>query len=262
MTLVYMTVVGAGAAGAGEPAAAAGETIHLFNGQDLTNFYSFIKGRGRNTDPLGVFTVKDGLIRVSGQEWGCLTTEQEFSDYHLVVEFKWGEQTFPPRVANARDNGILLHSVGEDGAFGETWMHSIECQLIEGGTGDLLVVGDNSDAFAITCPVAPEKQGDCYIYQPGGNPATIHGGRISWCGQQLGRPPSKGFRGKQDAEKPVGEWNRLECITKGATIRVILNGVVVNECSEAKPAKGRIQIQSEGAEAFFRKVDLTPLNAK
>ena len=55
-----------------------------------------------------------------------------------VIHLFNGQETCSPRVNNARDSGILLHSTGEDGAFSGIWMHSIECQLIEGGTGDRL----------------------------------------------------------------------------------------------------------------------------
>src|SRR5947209_11329511 len=85
------------------PAPAAGadgkdtdDTIHLFNGKDLTNFYTYLKGSGKNEDPKKVFTVKDGRIRVSGEVYGGLITAKEYENYHLVVEFAWGSQTFPP----------------------------------------------------------------------------------------------------------------------------------------------------------------------
>ena len=67
------------------------------------------------------------------------------------------------------------------------------------------------------------------------------------------------FRGDQDVEKTVGEWNKLECIVNGDEITIYLNGILVNHASSVKPSKGRIQIQSEGAEVFFRKVELRPL---
>ena len=234
-------------------------TIPLFNGKNLDGWYVFLKGRGRNTDPNHVFTVHDGMIHDTGAEWGCITTEEEFDNYHLVVEFKWGEATHAPRENRARDCGVLLHSVGEDGAFGDTWMYSIECQMIEGGTGDFIVVGDGSDRFSLTCPVAPEKQGDCYVYQPDGKPVTIHSGRINWWGRDPDWQDVKGFRGRHDVENPVGEWNRLECITDGAAITLKLNGVTVNHAIHSSLQRGRIQIQSEGAEVFFRKIELTPL---
>ncbi len=230
------------------------EPIALFNGKDLAGFYTFVKDRGRDADPKGVFTVRDGLIRISGEEWGCITSQAEFENYTLVVEFKWGEATHAPRVDAARDSGVLVHSTGEDGGYSGTWMHSIEVQMIEGGTGDLLVVGDESEKFALTAPVVAGTQ----VFKEGGTPLTIHKGRIDWWGRDLGWKDVKGFRGAKDVEKPRGEWNRLECAAVGSAITVRLNGVVVSRCYDVKPAKGRIQLQSEGAELFVRTIELTP----
>ena len=231
----------------------------LFNGKNLDGWYTFIKGKGKNVDPKKVFTVQDGMIRISGEEFGCITTNNEFENYKLEAEFKWGEITYAPRIEKARDSGILLHSIGEDGGQSGTWMHSIECQMIEGGTGDLLVVGDGSKTFSLTCLVAQEKQGNSYIFQPGGKPATINGGRINWFARDPGWKDLKGFRGTKDVEKPVGEWNKLECIVKGSEISVYLNGTLVNQAIDVQPRKGKIQIQSEGAELFFRKFTLRSL---
>lgn len=236
-------------------------SVHLFNGKDLSGFYTFLRGRGRDVDPKQVFTVRDGLLRISGEEWGCITSKDEFENYRLIVEFKWGELTHAPRVPNARDSGVLVHSVGEDGAYGGVWMTSIECQVIEGGTGDVLVVGDDSEQFAVTCEAAPERQGDCPVYRPGGAPVTLHKGRVNWYGRDPEWQDVKGFRGKSDVEKPVGEWNRYECIAEGDTMTVILNGVTVNRCYDVRPSKGRIQVQSEGAELFIRRIDVVPLAA-
>src|SRR5438105_252015 len=79
-------------------------TVHLFNGKDLTNFYTYLaapeKGQkpyGKNNDPEKVFTVHDGMIHVSGKVYGGFITEQEYANYHLTVEFKWGEKTWPPQ---------------------------------------------------------------------------------------------------------------------------------------------------------------------
>lgn len=175
------------------------------------------------------------------------------------MDWKWGGGTCPPRVDNARDSGVLVHSVGEDGGYSKTWMHSIECQIIEGGAGDFIVVGDGSDNFAITSPVKKEIQGSSHVYDPKGDPVTIHSGRINWWGRDPDWADVKDFRGKQDVQKPVGEWNHYEIIVDGPKIALRLNGVKVNECMNAKPSKGRIQLQSEGAEILFRRVDLIPL---
>lgn len=238
--------------------AAAPEPVVLFDGTTLDHFYTFLRDRGRDADPKGVFTVQDGLLRISGEEWGCITSREEFSNYRLVVEFKWGEKAWPPREDRARDSGVLVHSVGEDGGYSNVWMHSIECQLIEGGTGDFIVVGDGTDAFSVTCPVAEEQQGSSYVYKPDGRLQTINSGRINWFGRDPGWKDELGFRGAQDVEKPIGEWNRLEIIAEGESITVLLNGTEVNRAVSAKPSRGRIQVQSEGAEIFVRRIELTP----
>ena len=45
----------------------------------------------------------------------------------------------------------------------------------------------------------------------------------------------------------------------GDTITNLVNGVVVNQGLEATPSAGRIQIQAELAEIFFRKIELWPI---
>jgi hypothetical protein len=235
------------------------KTTSLFNGRDLKGWYTFLQDRGRNNDPKKVFTVNDGMIRISGEEWGCITTTKEYENYHLVVEFRWGEITYDPRLNKARDSGILLHSVGEDGASSGIWMHSIECQVIEGGTGDFIVVGDGTEKFSITSPVAHEKQNGSWLFQPDGKMATINTGRINWFGRDPGWKDIKGFRGEKDIEKPVGQWNKLECVADGNNITIFLNGTKVNFATNVQPSKGKIQIQSEGAEIFVRKVELKTL---
>ena len=235
------------------------KSIQLFNGKDLTGWYTFIQDRGRDTDPKNVFTVQNGMIHISGEEWGCITTEDEFENYHIVLEFKWGEETHPPRKERARDSGLLLHSQGEDGGSGGIWMHSIECQMIEGGTGDIIVVGDGTDDFSVTANVATEKQGNSFIYQPGGEKQTINSGRINWIGRAPEWKDVKGFRGPYDVEKPLGEWNKLECVADGDQLTIFLNGKLVNKATRVKPQKGKIQIQSEAAEVFIRMVELLPL---
>jgi hypothetical protein len=232
------------------------EPIKLFNGKDLANFYTFLQKYGKNNDPEKVFTVQNGMIRVSGKVFGCFVTEKEYENYHLVTEFKWGTQTWPPRKDRAMDSGILLHCVGEDGAAGGVWMESIECQMIEGGTGDfILVKGKNQP----TLTVRADKRDGQYYYSPKDRPMEFKSGRINWFGRDPAWKDEQGFRGKEDVENPPGEWNRLECSCFGGNITNILNGKVVNRGKNASHTKGKILFQSEGAEVFFRRIDLLPL---
>lgn len=237
-----------------------GKTTALFNGENLDGWYVFLKDRGRNNDPLNVFTVQDGMIRITGEEWGCITTNKEYKNYHIALEFKWGGPTYGTRADRARDSGLLVHSKGKDGAFSGTWMNSLEVQIIEGGTGDFIVVGDGTENFSLSSPVAEELQGSSHLFEPGGDLVTINRGRINWWGRDPEWKDVIDFRGAQDVEKPVGEWNLLECIVVGDDITVFLNGELVNHATHVKPKKGRIQIQAEGAEMWVRKAELTKLS--
>ena len=183
--LIVVAVLAVAFALFARPAASADEdVIHLFNGKDLTNFYTFFPKLGKDNDPEKVFTVQDGVIHVSGTVFGYLATEKEYENYHLVVEFKWGEKTGPRRKDQARDSGVLLHATGPDGAGG--WMKSIECQMIEGGTGDFIMVkGKKQPKLTVTAEqrtnYKPKEHLEWY-YNPKA-PAKEFTGRVNWYGR-------------------------------------------------------------------------------
>jgi hypothetical protein len=238
------------------PALKTGKPILAFNGKDLTGFYPYTRDHGYD-DPNKVFTVEDRMIRVSGQEFGGFATCGNFSDYHLVVEWKWGTKTWPPREKASRDSGILLHCVGPDGAAGGQWMESIECQIIEGGCGDLLVVpGQGRPSLTCETRVGPDKQ---LYFEKGGNLAVKTSGRFNWWGRDPAWKDVLGVRGARDLEKPAGEWNRMEVVCDGDTITNIVNGYVANVGIKSSLTQGKIQFQSEGAEIFFRTIEIRPL---
>ncbi len=231
-------------------------TIRLFKGKDLSQFNTWSKV-SRYEDPRQVFTVQDGLIRISGEDFGAITTKREYRDYRLVVEWKWGQRIFPPRIGKARDSGVLVHAVGEDGAYSGIWMQSIEAQIIEGGTGDFILVNGASKP-SLTVEARIGKDGQHY-WQKGQQQITKDTGRFNWYARAPERKDVSDFRGREDLDKPVGEWNRLEVICDGDTITNIVNGVVANQGTHASQQSGKIQIQSEGAEILIRTVELHPL---
>ncbi|MDD3586129.1 MAG: DUF1080 domain-containing protein [Thermoguttaceae bacterium] len=236
------------------------EKIELFNGKDLSGWYVFMKGCKKGEDPDHVFTVHDGMIHVSGNGLGGITSNEAFKNYRMIVEFKWGEKTWGRRVKRTRDSGLLFHSVGKDGAHGGIWMYSIEANIIEGGVGDFIVVGDRTDKFSLTAEVAPEKsKKNAYIWQKGGKPVTVNGGRVDWFNRDPEWEDVINFRGKNDVEKPHGQWNTLEIVADGDKVDVYVNGTLVNQAINVKPCGGRIQLQTEMAEIFYRRVTLLPL---
>jgi hypothetical protein len=238
------------------PTIATGKPVLAFNGKDLTGFYVYTRDHGYD-DPNRVVTVNDSVIRISGQELGGLATCGNFGDYHLVTEWKWGEKTWPPREAKSRDSGILLHCVGPDGAAGSGWMESVECQIIEGGCGDfILVAGRHKPGLTCETRLGTDRQ---LYFEKGGDPVTRDSGRYNWWGRDPGWKDVVGFRDRQGVEKPPGEWNRMEVVCDGDSITNILNGHVVNIGTKSSLREGKILFQSEGAEILFRTIEVRPL---
>jgi len=215
-------------------------------------------------DPKDVWAMQpDGTLRVSGRAYGYMATKASFRDYHLVLEYKWGEKTWGRRENSARDNGLLVHARGPAGSFGNTYLPSIEAQIIEGGTGDILVLSTKlADGTEITTSATCETMLDANkqpIWTKGAPRQAFTKGRINWAKRAATWADKKGFRGPEDVEKPVGEWNRFEVIAQGDTLHYFLNGVLVNEAFAVSPSEGRVLLQSEGAEIFVRRYELWPL---
>ena len=237
------------------PAEKVTRTIKLFNGRNLDGWYTWLR-EARYDDPARVFSVVDGQLRISGEQWGGLATRKAYRDYHLIFEWRWGQKTWGAREKASRDSGVLIHGVGEDGAYSKTWLESIESQIIEGGAGDFIVVGGKNKP-KLTCDVRTE--GTQAIWKKGGTPMTKESGRFNWWGRDPKWTDTLGFRGAQDVEKPTGQWNRQEVICDGDTIAYIVNGKVVNYGYNSSHTAGKIQLQSEGAEIFFRRVEMRPI---
>ena len=232
----------------------------LFNGKDLANFYTFLRGRGRNVDPKGVFTVTNGVIHVTGEEMGCLTTEEAFRDYRLTVEYRWLGTAFGGKKDKAPDSGILFHSTGPDGGFGGIWMKSLEYNLILGASGDFWTVGskERPDIY-LKAEVGTEKLGGrYYIHAQGGEEKMlIANDRVcrldiarDWTDTPDVRPAWN--------ERPVGEWNTAVLVCRGDAVECWFNGRLVNRATHVNPAGGRIQLQSELCGVEFRRVAIEP----
>lgn len=214
--------------------------IVLFNGRDLNNFDSFIRGNGLNSDPDHIFKVEGGVIHVSGNGFGYLITRESYKDFYLRADFKWGEGTFLERKGQARDSGILFNVQGEQ----KVWPRSVELQINEGGTGDFWM----TDGAALT-----GRDGKRVTGPPGSALMIPHFNKGTFPNVVGVRDP------KGELEKPHGEWNRLELISQGGHILQYVNGKLANEGTDAFPTEGKILFQTEGAEVFFRNLILYPL---
>jgi hypothetical protein len=216
-----------------------GKAVVLFDGRNLDSFDTFLQSHGPNNDPDHVFSVENGVIHVSGKEMGFIITKQEFADYYLRAEFKWGEGTYAERQGKARDSGILYNIQGPQ----KVWPRSIEFQIQEAATGDFWM----TDGAALT--VNGKR-----VEGPAGDAANA---------DRMGKGEFKDVIGYRDPngeiEKPHGQWNLVELVVQGDHVKQFLNGKLVNEGSQAFPSSGKILFQSEGAEIYFRNIKLFPL---
>jgi len=243
-----------------------GGVIRLFDGKTFGDCYTWLKDAKRE-DSRRVFRVTDGMLHVTGDGLGGLVTNRRYRDYHLVLEYRWGERTWRERENSAKDSGLLIHSNGVDGGYQGIWMPAIEVQIIEGGVGDFVFVpGKGADGkpvpLSLTCETARDRDGEV-IWQAGGNRETFdlkNIRRINWYGRDPDWADVKGFRGKEDRDSPGHEWTRLDVIADGGHIQTFVNGAKVNEAFDAAPNAGRLQLQSELAEVFFRRWELWPLD--
>jgi hypothetical protein len=247
----------------------------LLNGRDLGNWDMFMASPdpawdvpgmarapdggypepvGRNKDPLKVFTFEtiDGrpALHVTGQGFGTILTKQSYRNFHLRLEVKWGERKWGYKKDAPRDCGLVYFCHGEPDAVDGTWPRSVEFQIQEHDMGDL---------YALLTRVTVRAR-DGGAYDPAGKPTLF-----------ASQAPSGNRCAKLgDPEKPHGEWNTLDLYCFGADSMHVVNGTVVMRLHSAeridggKPApltSGRIGLQTEGAEVYYRNVTIAPITA-
>lgn len=207
----------------------AAQPIALFNGKDLAGWTPDVPKFDKDPTLPPSFIVRDGLLVSMGLPAGHLVTDQVFSNYKLVVEYR-----FPKNGGNC---GVLVHASKPRALYG-MFPQSIECQMFHGNAGDFWCIGENIEVPDMA-KRRPCKDGQ----QFGGGPADAR--RI--------------LNLTDGSEKPLGEWNTMQIECKGADIIVHVNGDLVNHGSHCSAASGKIALQAEGTEVEFRKVELTPL---
>jgi hypothetical protein len=194
----------------------------LFDGKSLDGWTFIVKPDkdGKKADPLQTWSVKDGVIVCTGKPNGCMVTKKEYGDYVLRVKWRW------PADGKGGNSGVLLHVQDE-----KYWPTSIEAQMLTGRAGDLL----------LTNPPDAKLEGEKARQDP-----------------KLER---RFFRAetKEPVEKKLGEWNEMEVTCKGGDITLAVNGVKVNEGKNGNLTKGRVALQSEGAEVHFKDVVIKSL---
>jgi len=221
---------------------------------------SVLKGTAADLKPVGlnppgqnVFTmIEQGgkpVLRISGEIYGCATTKQEFSNYHLRASFKWGDKKWEPRLTELKDSGILYHSRGAFGVdYWKSWALSQEFQVIEHGIGEYW--RQATSAFDIRADAkAPGAEA------PKWNP------KAPW--MEFSGANNHALAGS-DEDRP-GQWNTLELVCFEDRCVHIVNGKVVmalkgsryQDGDQSVPMTGgKLQIQSEAAEVFYKDIEI------
>ncbi|MBS7566374.1 DUF1080 domain-containing protein [Mucilaginibacter sp. Bleaf8] len=212
---------------------------------------------GYNSPTQKVFTMTEQqgqpVLHVSGELYGCVYTKQDYENFHLKLKVKWGDKAYGPRVGKLKDSGILYYSQGEAGVdYWRAWMLSQEFQIMEGHMGDYWNIANSAV--------------DIRAYLPEGKMNSIASTTQPFLHFGTGAPEGMCLR-SENHEKP-GEWNTLELICYQGKSLHIVNGHVVMvlqnshyvEKGQRKPlTKGKIQLQSEGCEAYFKEVQIKNL---
>ena len=238
------------------------EKIVLFNGHNLDGFTTWLQSTGCD-DPDEEYSVADGTIHIAGRGMGYLATKKSYRDYHLSVEYRWGKRV--DGSGFVRNSGILLHATGPDGNAEGIWQASIECQLAQGCEGDLIVIRgkdrkDHEIPVTLTSNTRVAEDGRTR-WQPDGKKTVYAGKQFWWSKHEVGFAEALDTRGKQDPASRLGEWTRVDCICRADTITIKINGKTVNRCYDVYPSAGRILLENEKNEIYFRNFELSPLDA-
>ena len=132
-------------------------------------------------------------------------------------------------------------------------MRSQEFQIDQGNCGDYWgVAGGAADIPAI-------KEGNNYTYHPQGELIAFRED------SKTGRFCKK----MSDAERPSGEWNTVDLYCYGDTSVHVMNVKVmmvlyhnrqIDNGKELPLRKGKIQIQSEGAEVYYKGIKIQQIS--
>ncbi|MBS1977262.1 MAG: DUF1080 domain-containing protein [Bacteroidetes bacterium] len=202
------------------------KAIELFNGKSLRGWHADVPAMD-TTSVSSPFILRDSMLVSLGTPEGHLITDSTFQNYRLDVEYR-----FPGQPGNC---GVLVHA-STPRALYKMFPKSIEVQLEHGNAGDFWCIVED-----ITVPDMESRRGP----------------REEWGITEGKRRRIVNLT--DGSEKPLGQWNSLTVECKNTSIRVWVNGVLVNDGTNCTASKGHIALQAEGSEVEFRRVTLTKL---
>ena len=201
----------------------------LFNGHDLNGWHIDVPEMATNALARNPFIISNGMLVSLGEPNGHLITDSIYQDFRLQVEYR-----FAGKPGNC---GVLVFASTPRSLY-KMFPKSIEVQMMHENAGDFWCIVED-----IAVPGMDKRRGP----------------KEEW-GITEGKK-RRILNLTDGSEKPLGEWNTMvvECLKN--SIRVWVNGDLVNDGFSCTAEKGQIALQAEGAEVEFRKVELTPITA-
>jgi hypothetical protein len=203
------------------------ETVQLFNGKNLDTWHEDVPMMDSIADAKSPFIVRDGHLLSLGEPRGHLITNKIYKNYRLNIDYRF--------TATPGNCGVLVHA-STPRALYKMFPQSIEVQMEHTNAGDFWVIAED-----ITCDDMETRRGpkETWGITEGTNRRIINL--------------------TDNSENKIGDWNNMiiECFND--TIKVWVNGTLVNYGYHATVRSGQIAIQSEGSEVEFKKFELTPI---
>ena len=204
--------------------------VSLFNGRDLSGWKADVPVKDTNPDAPDSFVVRNGMLVSLGEPRGHLLTEAAYRNYRLEVEYR-----FTGKGGNC---GVLVHA-SRLRALYAMFPQSIEVQMAHQNAGDFWCIEENIEVPDMESR-RPRKEGQ------------------NWGGSS--NDARRILNLTDGSEKPLGEWNTMVIEARDRTIKVWVNGDLVNHGFASTADRGKIAIQAEGSEVEFRRVEIGPLS--
>jgi hypothetical protein len=216
---------------------------------------------GLNAPGYDVFTVieenNEPVLKISGEIYGCIISKEEYSNYHLTLKVKWGDKKWDPRKNLLKDSGIMYNSIGPVGVdYWRSWMLSQEFQIMEGHMGDFWSQMNSAIDIKAYIPEGEMMNAVADKSQP-----FI----------PFGADGVSGFCMRSaNYENAPDEWNTVELVSYNGNSLHIVNGHVVMILRNSRyikdgkvipMIKGKILIQSEAAEVYYKDIRIQNLES-
>lgn len=199
----------------------------LFNGKDLSGWHVDVPEMDTNKTARNPFIVRNGMLVSLGTPNGHLITDKVYQNYRLEVEYR-----FAGKPGNC---GVLVHA-STPRALYKMFPKSLEVQMMHENAGDFWCIVED-----ITVPDMEKRRGK----------------KENW-GITEGKE-RRIINLTDGSEKPLGEWNTMTVECLGNSIKVWVNGDLVNFGTNCTTSKGQIAVQAEGSEVEFKKLILKPI---